>query len=384
MTDFTVSNRKNDLLIYMHELNDKLNEKFEKDTLKYFTKNKLAEGIEGIVYKSTFKQPNVFFKKIAIKVVDVEKVIEAKGVNDMFLTISPTDVYKKFFDTETFNPEKIANEPLFTEVYAFTLINQMIYQNICPHYIQNYNWEFSKQKTFNIYNEFVNGGDFYSFLSLTHTDEIWYNVFFQIMYAMMSYRKYFDMVHGDLHTGNILIHKVSKGGYWKYTINGKNYYLPNLGYVFIINDFGFASIKDKLHIDWFYRDTLRYLTVNGREFYDLQHILGCLTSSYVSKGFAKTMKMLKNSDDLKIIYTSNYPKRKKDYPKNIDINYQGSGKKLEHYFSEVFDEMYNKEPEPQEIIDTYSLDKKYIPKFPKEYSYFENFIVPQSKQSESV
>jgi hypothetical protein len=382
MADFTAINRKNDLTVYMHELSEKLNKKFESNTLKYFKKSKLAEGIEGVVYKSTFKDPQYFFKKIAIKVIDVEKVIDAKGVDVQFLTTSPTDVYKKFFDSETYDSESIVSEPLFTEVYSFTLINQMIYQNICPHYIQNYSWEFSKQKTFNIYNEFVNGGDFYSFLNYSHSDEVWYNVLFQIMYTIISYRKYFDMVHGDLHTGNILIHKVSKGGYWKYTVNGKNYYLPNLGFVFIINDFGFASIKDKMHINWFYRDTLKYLTENGREFYDLQNILGCLEYSYVSKGFVKTMRMLKNSKDLKFIYTSDYPKRKKNYPNNIDINYRGTGKKLIAYFSDIFENMYSTEPKPEDILDSYSLDKNYIPKFPKEYSYFENFIVEHSKHSD--
>ena len=257
LSKFTVESRKNDLSIYMFELNEKMEENFLDNTLSYFNKDKLAEGIEGIVYKSQFKNKKFFLKNIAIKVVNIEQVINVKGVSLQFLNISPTDAYKKFFDIDD---DFMVDEPLFTEVYCFTLINQIIYQNICPHFIQNYTWEFSKEKTFNIYNEYVNGGDLYSFMEQSHSAELWYNVLFQIMIAIISYRKYFGMIHGDLHTGNVLIHKIPKGGFWKYTLNGKNYYLPNLGYIFIINDFGFASIPEQLQIEWYYNDKLQYLT----------------------------------------------------------------------------------------------------------------------------
>lgn len=383
MTEFTINSRKKDLSLFMQELNNKIDQKFYPDTLKYFTKVKLAQGIEGIVYKSQFKNKNLFKKKLAIKVVDIEKVIDVKGVNASLLAASPTDVYKTFFDTETYDSDTIVEEPLFTEVYAFTLLNQMIYQNICPHFIQNYTWEFSTQKSFNIINEFVNGGDLESFLDGDIDNDIMYNVLFQIMYSIISYRRYFNMIHGDLHIGNILLQNVKKGGYWKYTVNGKNYYLPNLGFIIILNDFGFASIPDKLQIDWFYKDKLRYLTKNGQEFYDIQHILSYFRLTDMPKKFKQTIKELKSTDDFKLIYSSDFPRRKKNYPKNINVNYNGSGKMLLDYFKEIFENMYDKIPEESDLIDSYSLDKKYITKFPAEYSYFENFVLPQSKQESS-
>lgn len=50
------------------------------------------------------------------------------------------------------------------------------------------------------------------------------------------------MRHNDLHAGNVLVHKIKPGGYFLYKINNKNYYVPNLGYVFLLWDFGMISI----------------------------------------------------------------------------------------------------------------------------------------------
>ncbi|NQX84263.1 MAG: serine/threonine protein kinase [Mycoplasmataceae bacterium] len=56
-------------------------------------------------------------------------------------------------------------------------------------------------------------------------------------------------IHRDIKPANILYYKIKSGGYFTYVINGKNYYIPNFGYLIIINDFGIAHIynpKDKI------------------------------------------------------------------------------------------------------------------------------------------
>jgi len=72
------------------------------------------------------------------------------------------------------------------------------------------------------------------------------NCIFQIAQALYTLQYHLGMTHNDLHYGNVLVHKVKPGGYWEYLIDGKRYYLPNLGYVFVVWDFGKASIPRKL------------------------------------------------------------------------------------------------------------------------------------------
>ena len=66
----------------------------------------------------------------------------------------------------------------------------------------------------------------------------WYNIFFQIFSSIYLLQKKHQLIHNDLHWGNILIDKIKAGGYWVYIINGITYYLPNLGFIIKISDFG--------------------------------------------------------------------------------------------------------------------------------------------------
>lgn len=74
------------------------------------------------------------------------------------------------------------------------------------------------------------------------------SMIFQIIAGLYSLRKYYNMRHNDLHSGNILVHKLPQqhedNGVFKYTIDGIDYYVPHYGWLFVIWDFGMASIHD--------------------------------------------------------------------------------------------------------------------------------------------
>ena len=69
------------------------------------------------------------------------------------------------------------------------------------------------------------------------------------------------MAHRDTHGNNFLIHFIKSGGYFHYRIYNENYYLENIGYLVVINDFGlvkdlndFTLLYDfKKFIKWFIR-----------------------------------------------------------------------------------------------------------------------------------
>jgi hypothetical protein len=214
------------------------------DTDKFMKKifNKvelLGEGGQGKVFK--YCEKNNCKKSLVIKKIYLDNK-QSKYVDDIFNI--------KAFKTGT-----------FIELSSFYLINELVLQKISPNFILNYEYEFIERAnsicndiypyTCYFYNEFIGKSMTYTeWVKDVHDIELWYNSLFQIMTAIYCLQKYFSMTHLDLHADNIIVKKVKAGGYWSYIINKKTYKLPNLGYVFYINDFGHAYIPDVFQ-SWF-------------------------------------------------------------------------------------------------------------------------------------
>lgn len=68
-----------------------------------------------------------------------------------------------------------------------------------------------------------------------------YNALFQILAGLYALEKHGQVFNNDIKAPNILYYNVTPGGYWIYNIMGKRYCVPNMGKLFIINDFGVSS-----------------------------------------------------------------------------------------------------------------------------------------------
>ena len=79
-------------------------------------------------------------------------------------------------------------------------------------------------------------------------DTMFHSFIFQILSGIYSIHKLCNICHFDLHGGNILISNIESNGYWLYSINNNDYYIPNYGYILKIWDFGRSMI---LHTDDF-------------------------------------------------------------------------------------------------------------------------------------
>ena len=66
----------------------------------------------------------------------------------------------------------------------------------------------------------------------------WTNIFFQIWVVLYAVQSHYQMVHHDLHWGNLLINYIKSGGHWIYIIEGIKYYIPNVGIMLKLWDFG--------------------------------------------------------------------------------------------------------------------------------------------------
>ena len=77
-------------------------------------------------------------------------------------------------------------------------------------------------------------------------EDLLYSVLFQVMASLWTVQKYGQIIHYDIKKENILFYKIRPGGYFQYTILNETFYIPNHGYLFILNDFGLSrSVSPK-------------------------------------------------------------------------------------------------------------------------------------------
>ena len=95
-----------------------------------------------------------------------------------------------------------------------------------------------------IFSELANG-DLKTFLPNHYNNkEMLENTVSQIFMALIFFYNETKCSHNDCHWGNFLYHKVNKGGYYHYRIYGKDYYIKNMGYLWVSWDYGYVKQLD--------------------------------------------------------------------------------------------------------------------------------------------
>ena len=69
-------------------------------------------------------------------------------------------------------------------------------------------------------------------------DKIIWNALVQIILSIMFFHKYINAFHRDAHSGNFIYHQTVPGGFYHYNIYGVDFYLENIGFLWVIWDFG--------------------------------------------------------------------------------------------------------------------------------------------------
>ena len=152
------------------------------------------------------------------------------------------------------------NDTLWVELLCMKLCNILVENNVVPNLPVYVNYFYCNSCTYEnpvlkpknnspciiLINELATEGDLSNWTKIPRTPQEWVNAYFQIFVGLYAMQKYFDITHHDLHWNNVLVHKVAPGGYWRYVIDGKTYDVPNLGYLFVLWDFGLAQIPGKM------------------------------------------------------------------------------------------------------------------------------------------
>lgn len=259
MTEYTVKKRL-DLL-------KKINYKIDAYKRVICVKKMLGEGAFGSVYLASVKmEGDKTDDTIAVK----RQVINEKYEKYIF---NP-------FNEDVLTGKLVKNsDDVFIDLAAGQMLSELVLQKICPHFVLNYSWDGTIGQIVSyveLYNEYIDDAQiFYDWAKEKHSDHEWANVFFQVLVAIYAMQKHYNMTHNDLHGANILIKKVKKGGYYKYKIDGTDYYVPNLGNFVLVNDYGLTKIPKKLVPDWFKgRKDKHNLNIDVKEFYKNLNIKG--------------------------------------------------------------------------------------------------------------
>ena len=299
----------------------------------------LGEGVEGKVY-----------------LVNIDDYDVALKVNDV--------LNKNNIKPKSLSQQQMLSAEGVSEFFASRLINILIDEKINPHFVYNYKSYISKSNKLFSLNEFIKSESLRKFLSQMKkkkllTKELVFNIFFQILVALHSLQKNFGMIHADLHFENILIAKVDakKDEYWEYIINGKKYYLPNLGYQIYLNDYGYAMIPDVLGKTWYVNFFRNITNTNKYNLYDLLLVRFEMLKYFgphFNKFFFKYFNYQETDEYLK---KSDIP----FFPQDLDVldiiellfskNDVSNCKDFEWY---CFD---NEKPPNDKIIESYNLDK---------------------------
>jgi hypothetical protein len=97
------------------------------------------------------------------------------------------------------------------------------------------------KKIITTFNELANG-DLWNFLKVYGTNtKLLINAIIQKLLSIMFFNYYTSRIHSDCHPGNFLYHKIKPGGYFHYNLFGEDYYLENLGILWVIWDFDLSK-----------------------------------------------------------------------------------------------------------------------------------------------
>lgn len=183
------------------------------------------------------------------------------------------------------------NVPLY---YKYFICNSCKFYN--PKLLELYKNTLDETPCIHLISEFAEKGDLKSWcLEKVRSNDEWNSMFFQVFNALYAFQKYFDLVHNDLHWGNILIKKVPENSVINYTINGNNFVIPTYGNLFLLWDFGYSNIRGKMEIYnliGYYKNVYSKIPRNT---YDYSRIIQSI--SWCAKSYATSNKFHSNDPE---------------------------------------------------------------------------------------
>jgi hypothetical protein len=145
---------------------------------------------------------------------------------------------------ETYTAKDVSASSSWHEVYILgDIIRPIIEKKICPNLPLLYNVLTCKKKEGAIITTMeLASGDLKQYLLSEEkiSQEEAMSCIFQIFAGLHAIQMNGQIMNFDVKKENILYYNIKPGGYWHYKILGKDFYVPNTGKLFVLNDFGIS------------------------------------------------------------------------------------------------------------------------------------------------
>jgi len=202
---------------------------------KIGNESKYSEIFRGHIITNINQKYPVSIKKIPLSIDDLQLFLQNQHNNRKLIFCTKTiwrEIYLLKMCTKLVKLKKSIHLPLhFFNVYSGT---------------NNWNKSLSKNGPhMYCYNELAKE-DLKSWSSKPRSYNEFISCFLQIYFALYVLQHYLGFLHNDLHWGNVLVFPIKKGGSWTYVIHGEEYHIPNEGFLFVVWDFGMASLHNPL------------------------------------------------------------------------------------------------------------------------------------------
>jgi hypothetical protein len=138
---------------------------------------------------------------------------------------------KKEYD-ENYNNYML--KKLITENKILLKIKKLIIENICPNFIEVIDFIPEKKCLILEYAD----GNVSKIIQNKINFELLLSFILQILFGFYCLNKNLKIYHNDSNLGNMLYKKINDDIIFCYELNGKKYYVPTFGFLFMISDFG--------------------------------------------------------------------------------------------------------------------------------------------------
>jgi hypothetical protein len=198
----------------------------DEDCDPYFLKEKsMKKGKKSYLYLTKGGQGAIYFLFI---VDDFDKIYQ--------MAMKYVDIQSFLMkDSNLFRPKFKKWRELFVLKKCTKYVKNRITQNL-PIMYGNKMCKDKNRDTLLIYSELADG-NLLQWLDSEHSVIEWKSLLFQIWHALDILQTKLQLVHNDMRLPNILFFR-NDGKSVRYIIDNEKYYLENLGYVFIIWDYG--------------------------------------------------------------------------------------------------------------------------------------------------
>jgi len=200
-----------------------------------------TESLYGVVYLSYYKAPKTknsksitlgYFAvkvfeniKVNVKEIQILNILTEKALKAVcphFPISYGTLKCKSFYDKSKYNTSSMSKSILQSKL-----------KTDIPDNFKKYNILFQ-------INELASG-DCEHFIKNNNNTELQLNAILQIFISIFFFHNTIQSHHGDTHAGNFLYHIIKPNGYFYYKIYGNEYYIKNMGYLWVIWDFGYTT-----------------------------------------------------------------------------------------------------------------------------------------------